>query len=306
MLKARKFLVFVLFLIVSSVLFQLLRFRAHTWILITEGGIVTQYGWLGTMEWSDILQIAFTSGVVSAVVSGGISYLSGKKLQEETRVYERIQTYLDDGLSPITTAVSEYGTGTVFALVDLRKSVVRHRIAPEKQSLQKDVDEIKRRKIVTDLISRDLSLATKWFPKLQRFGSPLYAAVKRTLQVYGDLLADTLNMEHLLSQTNDLEKFSSGLAAVSEILQLTEIYLERRFTEIEGYVSKKKFNVYDDFLGMFSEVKYRALLTEIENYLKELDAWANALTSAKSTDRETTSMSLSKWLYEHMDLTPLS
>jgi hypothetical protein len=258
------------------------------------------------MEWSDILQIAFTSGVVSAVVSGVISYLSGKKLQEETRVYERIQTYLDDGLSPITTAVSEYGTGTIFALVDLRKSVVRYRNAPENQSLSKNVDEIQRRKTVTDLTSRDLSLATKWFPKLQRFGSPLYVAVKRTFQVYGDPLADTLHLEHLLSQINDLEKFASGLAAVSGILQRTEVYLERRLTEIEDYVSKKKFNVYDDFLGMFSEVKYRAFLAEMEEYLRELNAWADALTSPKPTDREITSMSLSKWLYEHIDLTPLS
>ena len=78
------------------------------------------------MEWLDIAQIAFTSGIVSAIVSGVISFFFGRKLEEEARVYERIQkTYFEEGMAQLTNAISAYGTSTVFALVDLKTWVSR-------------------------------------------------------------------------------------------------------------------------------------------------------------------------------------
>lgn len=260
------------------------------------------------MEWVDIAQIALTSGVVSALVSGAISYFSGRRLEEERRVYERIQeVYFDEGISHILTAISEYGTSTVFAFVDLNLWAKRSQNTSNKrQMLEPKIREIRERKSVSELITRDLNLATKWFPKLQRFGMPLYGAVKRTFQIYGRVLADTLDEKHLIAQIeNDILKFSDGLTAVTGILQLTQIYLERRLAGIDDYIWKRKYSTYTDFLKVTSETRYQKLLAELEEYRETLDAWVESLTSRKPEDRKKTSLSLSKWLKKHSNANPL-
>lgn len=260
------------------------------------------------MDWVDVAQIALTSGVVSAIVSGTIGYFSGRKLQEERRVYEHIQkVYFEEGISHIMTAVSEYGTGTVFALVDLNTWVNRSQRAPNKSSLlEYRVREIRERKSVSELINRDLKLAIKWFPKLRRFGMPLYGAVKRTFQFYGRILMDTLEIDNLKSQTKEnIPAFTSGLMAMTKILQLTESYLEARLNGITEYVWKRKYGTYADFLKVTNEEKYQALLVELQEYRGKLDAWSAALTSPNPDDRKRTSSSFGMWLNKHIEKNPL-
>jgi hypothetical protein len=156
------------------------------------------------MEWLDIVQIAFTSGIVSAIVSGVISFFSVRKVEEEEeRVYDRIQkTYFEEGITQIVNAVSVYGTSIVFALVDLKTWIHRSSISDNKhQILKSKINEIRGRTSISELINHDLTLAIKWFPKLQRFGMPFYNALKRTFQVYGTFLAD-LTKFRLFIRTN--------------------------------------------------------------------------------------------------------
>lgn len=173
--------------------------------------------------------------------------------------------------------------------------------------METKIEEISKRPAITDLTSHNFSLAMKWFPTLQKFGIPLYDSIKRTFQIYSRLLSDQLTFEHLQRQlsASSIDEFMSGSAAVAEILQRTQIYLERRLETLKDYVWQRDYEKYLDFLEITKEQSYKAFLSELNQYLEHLNKWDGALTSKRSEDRKRTSVALSKWLSENIDRNPL-
>jgi hypothetical protein len=53
------------------------------------------------------------------------------------------------------------------------------------------------------------------------------------------------------------------------------------------------------------ETRYKSFLSELEEYIKGLDAWMKAQFSIDKQERSRTSYSFSKWLSEHMERDPL-
>lgn len=259
--------------------------------------------------------------VILSSILGGLIAVSGslavaalyirnqKKSEDKRRLHERIQkTYFEEGVLPIEAALSEYGTSTVFAIVDLRIWVVRCLKFERggRKLLEAKIEEILKRPAIIDLTRHNFSLAMKWFPTLQRFGMPLYNSIKRTFQLYSTVLSDQLSLEHIQRQIADssIDEFSRGSAAVGKLLQRTQIYLERRLENLKDYVWQRDYEKYLDFLEMTKEQSYQTFLSELKQYIEHLNKWSDALTSKKSEDRKETSLALSKWLSEHIDLNP--
>lgn len=260
------------------------------------------------------------STILNSII-GGLIAISGSiavaalyirnqnKSEKKRRLHERIQkAYFEEGILPIEAAISEYGTSTVFAMVDLRIWVARCLKFKRggRKLLEAKIEEISKRPAITDLTKHNFSLAMKWFPTLQRFGMPLYNSIKRTFQPYSTFLSDQLTLEHIQRQIADssIDEFIRGSAAVAEMLQRTQIYLERRLENLKDYVWQRDYEKYLDFLEMTKEQSYQAFLSELNQYIEHLNKWSDALTSKKSEDRKETSLALSKWLSEHVDLNP--
>lgn len=258
--------------------------------------------------------------ILSSIV-GGLIAISGSlavaalyirnqnKIENKRRLHERIQeAYFEEGLLPIEAALSEYGTSTVFAIADLRIWVARclkfKRGGPK--LLEAKIEEILKRPAITDLTEHNFSLAMKCFPTLQRFGMSLYNSIKRTFQLYSRVLSDQLTLEHIQRQiaNSSIDEFIRASAVVAEMIQHTQIYIERRLENLKDYVWQRDYEKYLDFLEMTKEQSYQAFLSELNQYLEHLNKWSDALTSKKSEDRKETSLALSKWLIEHIDINP--
>jgi len=250
---------------------------------------------------------------ISGSIAVAVLYIRNQnKSENKRRVHERIQeACFEQGIVPIEAAISEYGTSTVFAMVDLRTWVARclkfrEGLPAEHKLLEAKIEGIAKRPAVEDLTKHTFSLAMKWFPSLQRFGMPLYNSVKRTFQVYSMFLSDQLALEHIQRQIkgSSIDEIIRALAAVGEILQRTEIYLERRMENLKDYIWQRDYEKYLDFLEMTKEERYQNFLSELNQYLEHLTKWSDAQTSERSEDRKETSLALSKWLNEHIDLNP--
>ena len=224
-------------------------------------------------------------------------------------MHERIQAYFEEGIIPIEVAVLEYGTSSVFALADLRIWVARclrfERGGPK--LLEAKIEEISKRPAITDLTTHNFSLAMKWFPTLHKFGMPLYNSVKRTFQLYSNILSDQLTYEHVQRQlsASSIDEFMAGSAAVAEIVRRTQVYLERRLENLRDYVWQRDYEEYHDFSEISKEQSFEAFTSELNQYLKHLNEWSKALTSKKSEDRERASGTLSYWLSKNIDHNPL-
>lgn len=249
-------------------------------------------------------------GMIGAIAVAILYIRSQNKSERKRRLYERIQeAYFENGILHIEAAISEYGTSSVFAMADLRIWVGRC-LKFERgglELLEAKIEEISKRPAITDLTTRNFSLAMKWFPTLQKFGMPLYNSIKRTFQLYSRLLSDQLTFEHVQRQlsASSIDEFMHGSAAVAEIVQRTQVYLERRLENLKDYVWQRDYEKYLDFLEIIKEQRYKAFLSEWDQYLEHLSKWSDALTSKKPEDRKGTSRALSKWLLENIDHNPL-
>jgi len=247
---------------------------------------------------------------ISGSITVALLYIrSQNKSDRKRRLHEMIQRrYFEEGVLPIEAALSEYGTSAVFAIVDLRTWVGRClKFGEGKKLLEAKIEEIVKRPTITDITQRNFVLAMKWFPTLQRFGMPLHDSIKRTFQLYSEVLSDILtfrSVQHQVAESS-VEEFMRGSSAVGQMIQATEIYLERRLENLKDYVWQKDFENYYDFQKMFQEQKYTNFLSDLKQYFKYLSDWMDALRSEKSEDRKRTSLALSKWLTENTEHNPL-
>lgn len=238
------------------------------------------------------------------------TYYSQRRLRREERTYTLIhRTYLSEGLHHIEGTLSAFGTSTTTALADIRREVSRLRENPkiiEKLGLK--LSEMREREDVASLINRNYGIAAQSFPRLQRFGMPLYNAIKRTFYSYSRWLEDSTNIGFLETQIKNMEEFlgeKRGMHAVTTILQDTEIYLERRLRQLDDYVWRKDYKNYMDFLKITEEPAFQRFKSELEEYVKKLDAWNSSL-GGTSEERRRASSELSKWLSEHIDIDPFT
>jgi hypothetical protein len=251
------------------------------------------------MDIIDLLSIVLSSGLVSGIVSSYVSYKATRRLSEEERVHARIrETYLLEGLYPVESALSNYGTALVTALLDLHrdmthimgKSDVQNRIVPI-------LAKIRARENMADLINRDYRLAAQAFPRLQIFGMELYSAVKNTLYQYSRWASDTTDFDLLMDQTKDREGFLEGMQAVAGILQQIEVYLESTVRQIDEHVWGEECRSYSDFSKLMSDPTMKDLQARLRSFQEKLRAWSSSQTTEK---RKETSLELSKWLSQQL------
>lgn len=219
-----------------------------------------------------------------------------------------INEYFSNGLFVISNAISEYGLGTVHALNDLRIWSIRciKYMSGNYSLLKEKIDGIYKRKISIDLTNRNYGLASQAFPRIQIFGMSLYNSIKRTLQLYGDLLTDWLSIESIKEQSSSssLDKFEEGLKNANSIVQMTEIFLENKIEQLKEYIFKKKYTTYEEFVQITHENQYEVFLFQINQYISYLQEWMDGLKSKNHKKRAISSFTLSYWLTEQKTINP--
>ena len=264
-----------------------------------------------SLDLGTILNLALGSLIpILGSITVAILYIHNQnEIEKKKRLHETIQrAYFEEGILPVENAVSEYGTSTVFAIYDLGIWVKRCLQSGENFKLfEEKIVQISRRPSIIDLTNRNFTLAVKHFPIIQRFGMPLYNSIKRTFQVYSTFLSDILTLENIQRQIeySSIDEFIRSSINLAGLLQQTEIYLERRLEYLKEYIWQRDYEEYLDFLRINKEQKYQNFISELNQYLKYLDKFWKVFTSeSKPEDRRETSLALSKWLNEHIDLNP--
>jgi hypothetical protein len=259
--------------------------------------------------------------VLLSTIFGGVITISGSlavaglyirnqnKNQRRRRLQELIQqTYFEQGVLPVLAALSEYGTITVFGLADARMWLGRCYQLKEIDAavLKERLDEISKRPLIADLSNHNFAGVLKWLPPLQRFGTPLYVSIKRTLQLYSSLVSDVLSFAVLEKnlESSSANEVIRSLGAIAQIIDLTLVYLEKRFTNLRDYFWQQDLEDYNDFVKVFSNTEYRQFLSVVDEYVKGLTQLMDAMHSEKSDDRAKATISFSKWLSETLDHNP--
>lgn len=232
------------------------------------------------------------------------------KSENKKRLHERIQqTYFDKGILQMQAALSEYGTSTVFAFSDARMWLTRCLQHGEggTELLKDKLEEISKRPAVIDLINHNFSLAMQSFPTLQKFGVTVYVSLKRTFQFYSSILADAVSLRGLQKSIEgaSVEEVARSLGVLAQILDMTVMYLEKRFGNVNDYFWQADLESYEEFSQMFLNQKYKAFLTVMDKYLEGLTRLMDSLRSTRSEDRKDATISFSSWLSENMDFNPL-
>lgn len=250
--------------------------------------------------------IAITGSIAVAVL-----YIRNQnKSEKKRRLHGRIQeTYIEKGILPMQAALSEYGTSTVFAFADARMWITRCLIDGEggTELLKTKLEEISKRPAVMDLTNHNFRLAMAWFPTFQRFGSAFYTSLKRTFQLYSSILSDVVSLESLQKsiKKSSADEVARSLGVLAQILDMTLMYLEKRFANIQDYFWQKEIESYEELSDLFLEEKYKMFLSVMDKYLQGLTQLMTALKSPRSEDRKETTLSFSKWLNQNMDHNPL-
>ena len=259
--------------------------------------------------------------VLLSTILGGVITISGSlavaglyirnqnKNQRRRRLQELIQqTYFEQGVLPVLAALSEYGTTTVFGLTDTRMWLGRCYQSKEidAEVLKERLVEISKRPVITDLSNHNFASVLKWLPALQRFGTPLYVSIKRTLQLYSSLVSDALSFAILEKslESSSADEVIRSLGAIAQIIDLTLVYLEKRFTNLRDYFWQQNLEDYNDFVEVFSNTEYRQFLSAMDEYVKGLSQLMDAMHSEESDDRAKATISFSKWLSETLDRNP--
>jgi len=258
--------------------------------------------------------------LIIEIVGGSISILGSmlvaklyidnqNKREKEKEIHTFITNeYFSNGLFLISNAISEYGLSTVYALNDLRIWSVRciKYMSRNYSFLKENIDSISNRKIIKDLTNRNFGLTSQAFPRIQIFGMPFYNSIKRTLQLYGNLLIDWLSIETIQRElsSSPLEKFEEGLESANKIVQMTEIFLEQKIEQLKDYIWKKEYTTYSQFVKITNEEQYEVFLFQLKQYLWYLKEWMDGLKSPDSKKRAISSFTLSFWLTEQGVINP--
>ena len=259
--------------------------------------------------------------VLLNTILGGIITISGSlavaalyirnqnKVQRKRHLREMIQQdYFDQCLNPTLGALSEYGMNTVFALADSGMFLGRYIQLKEEspEDLKKKLNEISTRPLLMDLTSHNFTNISKYLPSLQKFGTQIHSVIIRTLQFYSSVAADGTSYIVLKkSSDSGSEEVSRSLGVLAQIIELTLVYLEKRFINLRDYFLTKELENYDDFSKVFFEKDYITFLSAIEQYMGGLTQLMEAMKSPKGDDRATASLSFSNWLADNMDNNPL-
>lgn len=262
----------------------------------------------------NVLLNTIIGGVIT--ISGSLAvaglYIRNQNKNEKIRRTQQLvqQAYFEQGVLPVLGALSEYGTNTVFALSDTRKGLVRCLQHGEGgvEKLRTRLEEIRRRPMIVDLMTHNFTSVLKWLPTVQKLGMPLYSSIKRTLQFYSSLVSDATSVALLerSAETSSVDEVARSMGAIAKIIDLTLMYLEKRFTGLRDYFWKQEFKDYRDFSEALSDTKYHNFLAALDEYLIRLTRLMDAMTSEASEDRGRETLSFSRWLGEHMNLDPLN
>ena len=95
----------------------------------------------------------------------------------------------------------------------------------------------------------------------------------------------------------DAKWITQRLIDATNILQQTQIYMERRFRQLSDYVYKKGFRDFSKFLKIKEEEKLMNFRKELKIYCKKHEALFNPTGDA--------TLELNKWLSDHINLNPL-
>lgn len=249
--------------------------------------------------------IAITGSIAVAIL-----YIRNQnKSEKKRRLHERIQeTYFEKGILPMQAALSEYGTSTVFAFADARMWLTRClKYGEGDTELLKDkLEAISKRPAVVDLTNHNFRLAMAWFPTFQKFGSAFYISLKRTFQLYSSIVADVISLRGLQKNIkgSSVDEVARSLGVLAKILDMTVMYLEKRFVNIADYFWQKDVESYEEFSKLFLGEKYKMFLSVMDKYLQGLTQLMDALKSPRPEDRKEASLSFSKWLGKNMDYNP--
>ncbi|MGD2200739.1 MAG: hypothetical protein PVJ38_03775 [Candidatus Bathyarchaeota archaeon] len=257
-------------------------------------------------EWITIAGM-IVSILLVPITSFVTTYVFQRSLEQEKRVYSLIhQTYLGEGLHEIESYLSTFGTSTVTAIADFGREIRRLRDDPDIiKKLQFKAEEISNRKNVQDLINRNYGEASKAFPRLQRFGMPLYQAVKNTFYQYSRWLEDALDVSLLEPQLQNIDLLlgeKTGFTAAATLLQNMEIYLERRLRQLDDYIWENNYKTYSDFTELTKSDSFDEFILEFEEYNNFIKLWEDNKGTPEAGD---ISNEFNDWLLEHININPL-
>jgi hypothetical protein len=248
--------------------------------------------------------------ISGSLAVAGLYIWNQNKGERKRQLREMIQRdYFDNCINPTLGALAEYGMTTVFALADSSVWLGRSAQYPKEvtpQELEKKLQEISNRPLVSDLIGHKFTYVAKYRPLLQKFGAPLQNALIRTLQFYSSLVDDGTSYTVLKRtvESSSVDEVCRSLNAIAMIIERTLIFFEKRFIDLRDYFFTKELQTYDDFSKSLLKSDYTSFLKIFEEYKDGLTKLMDAMKG--KGDRATASLSFSKWLDENMNKNPLS
>lgn len=263
------------------------------------------------------MQVDYT--ILFNTILGGIITISGSlaiafiyiRSQNKNRKKERLteiirQNYFEQGIGPVMSSLSEYGTITTFALADA--SISLGRFSTSIEEFKSSLLEISKRPVLQDLISHNYANISKWLPCLHKFGPAVHTSILRTLQLYSSLSMDAISHKVLLRTAKDssANEVARSLGVMAQIIDMTLSFLEKRFLNLQDYLLMQDIETYTDFLKLFSKEEYGKFLSVMEQYKDGITQLMKAMKSRDNQERANTTRSFSKWLDDNMEPSPLA
>lgn len=154
------------------------------------------------VEWIDLFD-TFLSGILPIIGSVLVAYLyiSNENKKNEKKEFKLFLNnfYIENGILKVEEYISKYGRSTTFALLDLINYSKRVYLENEPNTvLQDGIDEIKDRTMITDLLVRNYDSVLDHCAYLSQFGNIFEKIILKVIQLYSDLLRQTLDYSNLL------------------------------------------------------------------------------------------------------------
>lgn len=140
---------------------------------------------------------------------------------------------------------------------------------------------------------------------VNRFGNVINQSIVITLQLYGDLLRNTLTHSLLNQQIKNgsPKRVINGLINAAGITDVTGPYFVSRMEYLKEYILKNDPNDYSEFINILNDETYSQFIEDFQQYRKHLVQYIEALNNPK-VDQTQMVKKFSEWYSEKRNINP--
>ena len=253
--------------------------------------------------------IGSSLSILGSVLVALLYIRNQNKLENIKKITEFINNkYIEDGLDPLSVAVSEYGISIGFLILDVRKWATRCFINARNESLfDSEIEKISNRTNIIDLKNRELKLASKYYPNIVSFGSSLQNSIRKTLQMFSTYSMELTDLNSIKEKImKDPKETVRSLGDMALLFDMLQRYIVSRLEYLKEYLLRQKLEDINAIFIIDQNEEFKVFQTELKEYISFLDRFVNAFMNVSTPEeREEASLSLSKLVIENIDHDPL-